>query len=205
MGQTDGGEQCSVPGCHQHHPGGRERPYYRDFGTGRSRGTLTVQLAGNILRGGLVEVAVSGRPCATWSRATAAVPRAAGKVRAIQVGGPLGTYLPESQWDVTLNYGALAEHRTACSDMVVLWCLTTPLTWPGRLALPWSFAPLSPAGSARPAVSGRFRGVEVIDHGSLPITDRDFNLRVCSMTLCDTLDRMAHSVRYGRVDALPRS
>ena len=82
--------------------------HYRDFGTGRSRGTLTVQLAGNILRGGLVELpfgdtlrdlvegygggTASGRP-----------------VRAIQVGGPLGTYLPESEWDVALDYEALAE------------------------------------------------------------------------------------------------
>jgi len=70
--------------------------YYRDFGMGRSRGTLPVQLAGNIKRPGLVELSfgltlrellydfgggsASGRP-----------------IRAVQVGGPLGAYLPESQ------------------------------------------------------------------------------------------------------------
>src|SRR5690606_31992519 len=72
--------------------------HYRDFGMGRSRGTLPFQLAGNIKHGGLVEKAfgltlrellhdfgggsASGRP-----------------IRAVQVGGPLGAYLPESQFD----------------------------------------------------------------------------------------------------------
>ncbi|HEY9131650.1 MAG TPA: formate dehydrogenase, partial [Dyella sp.] len=79
--------------------------YYRDFGMGRSRGTLPIQLAGNIKRPGLVERAfgltlreliedygggtASGRP-----------------VRAIQVGGPLGAYIPASQLDVQIDYEA---------------------------------------------------------------------------------------------------
>ena len=74
---------------------------------GRSRGTLPFQLAGNIKRRGLVEKAfgvtlrellydygggsLSGRP-----------------MRAVQVGGPLGTYLPESQWDTIVDYEAFA-------------------------------------------------------------------------------------------------
>ena len=73
----------------------RGAAFYRDFGMGRSRGTLPFQLAGNIKHGGLVELAfgvtlrellydygggtASGRP-----------------IKAVQVGGPLGTYLPES-------------------------------------------------------------------------------------------------------------
>lgn len=81
--------------------------YYRDFGMGRSRGTLPVQLAGNIKRPGLVELSfgltlrellydfgggsASGRP-----------------IRAVQVGGPLGAYLPESQFDTPLDYEAFA-------------------------------------------------------------------------------------------------
>ena len=74
---------------------------------GRSRGTLPFQLAGNIKHGGLVEKAfgltlrellydfgggsASGRP-----------------IRAVQVGGPLGAYLPESQFDTPLDYEAFA-------------------------------------------------------------------------------------------------
>src|SRR5690606_14715973 len=85
----------------------RGAAYYRDYGMGRSHGTLPFQLAGNLKRGGLVEAAfgvtlrellydygggsASGRP-----------------LRAVQVGGPLGASLPESQWDVPLDYEAYA-------------------------------------------------------------------------------------------------
>ena len=81
--------------------------YYQHFGMGRSRGTLPMQLAGNIKHGGLVEIAfgmtlrelmydfgggtLSGRP-----------------IRAVQVGGPLGAYLPESQFNTPLDYEAFA-------------------------------------------------------------------------------------------------
>ena len=82
--------------------------FYRDYGVGRSHGTLPFQLAGNIRRGGLVEKAfgltlgdllydygggsASGRP-----------------IRAVQVGGPLGAYVPESRFDVPLDYDAYAR------------------------------------------------------------------------------------------------
>jgi formate dehydrogenase iron-sulfur subunit len=85
----------------------RGAEYYRDFGMGRSRGTLPLQLAGNIKHGGLVEKAfgltlrellydygggsATGRP-----------------IRAVQVGGPLGAYLPESQFDTPIDYEAFA-------------------------------------------------------------------------------------------------
>jgi len=85
--------------------------YYRDFGMGRSRGTLPLQLAGNIKHAGLVELAfgmtlrellydfgggsASGRP-----------------IKAVQVGGPLGAYLPESQFDTPLDYEAFATNWT---------------------------------------------------------------------------------------------
>ena len=85
----------------------RGAAFYRDFGMGKSRGTIPLQLAGNVKRGGLVERAfgltvnqlvydygggsATGRP-----------------VRAVQIGGPLGAYLPESQFDTPLEYEALA-------------------------------------------------------------------------------------------------
>src|SRR5262249_44250107 len=81
--------------------------FYADYGMGRSRGTLPFQLAGNIKHGGLVEKAfgltlrellydfgggtATGRP-----------------IRAVQVGGPLGAYLPESLFDTPLDYEAFA-------------------------------------------------------------------------------------------------
>ena len=88
----------------------RGAAFYRDFGVGKSRGTIPLQLAGNVKRGGLVERAfgltvnelvydygggtATGRP-----------------VRAVQIGGPLGAYLPESQFDTPLDYEALAARN----------------------------------------------------------------------------------------------
>ncbi|MBQ1764638.1 MAG: formate dehydrogenase, partial [Aquincola sp.] len=85
----------------------RGADFYKHYGMGRSRGTLPFQLAGNLQHGGLVEKAfgltlrellftfgggsASGRP-----------------IKAVQVGGPLGAYLPESQWDLPLDYEAYA-------------------------------------------------------------------------------------------------
>ena len=85
--------------------------YYRDFGMGRSRGTLPLQLAGNLKHTGLVEIAfgltlrellydfgggsASGRP-----------------IKAVQVGGPLGAFVPESQFDTPLDYEAFAANWT---------------------------------------------------------------------------------------------
>ena len=84
----------------------------RDFGMGRSRGTMPIQLAGNIKHGGLFETAfgitlgelvddigggtVSGRP-----------------VRAVQVGGPLGAYFPRALFDTPFDYEAFAAARRA--------------------------------------------------------------------------------------------
>src|SRR5204863_6959514 len=85
----------------------RGAAFYKNYGMGRSRGTLPFQLAGNIAHGGLVEKAfgvtlrellydfgggtASGRP-----------------IKAVQVGGPLGTYVPAAKWDVPLDYEAYA-------------------------------------------------------------------------------------------------
>jgi len=82
--------------------------FYRDFGAGRSHGTQPFQLAGNIRRGGLVELAfgvsfhdliyrfgggtASGRP-----------------LKAVQVGGPLGAYLPADRLDLSADYESVAE------------------------------------------------------------------------------------------------
>jgi formate dehydrogenase iron-sulfur subunit len=86
----------------------RSADFYKNYGMGRSRGTLPIQLAGNVKRPGLIERAfgitlneliydygggtASGRP-----------------VRAVQVGGPLGAYFPESMFDLPIDYEAFAE------------------------------------------------------------------------------------------------
>ena len=159
--------------------------YYRDFGTGRSRGTLTVQLAGNIRRGGLVEVpfgatlrelvegygggTASGRP-----------------IRAIQVGGPLGAYLTESQLDVTLNYGALAEAGGMLGHGgVVVFDDTVDMAQQARFAM--EFCAVESCGKCTPCRVGSVRGVEVIDR-VIANEEREFNLKVLD-DLCHTMDK----------------
>jgi formate dehydrogenase iron-sulfur subunit len=139
----------------------RGAAFYRDFGTGRSRGTLPIQLAGNIKRGGLVERAfgvtlrellyeygggsASGRP-----------------IKAVQVGGPLGAYVPESQWDLPLDYEAYAAvGATVGHGGLVVHDDTADLSVMARYAM--EFCALESCGKCTPCRIGSIRGVEVID------------------------------------------
>jgi formate dehydrogenase iron-sulfur subunit len=157
--------------------------HYRDFGTGRSRGTLTVQLAGNIRRGGLVEVpfGVTLRELVEgYGGGTAS-----GKpMRALQVGGPLGTYLPEAQWDVPLDYEALAEVGGMLGHGgVVVFDDTVDMAQQARFAM--EFCAVESCGKCTPCRVGSVRGVEVIDR-VIASQDREFNLGVLD-DLCDTM------------------
>jgi len=139
----------------------RGAEFYRDFGVGRSRGTLPMQLAGNIKQGGLVEKAfgvtlrellydygggsASGRP-----------------IKAVQVGGPLGAYLPESQWDLPLDYEAYAAvGGTVGHGGIVVHDDTADLSKLARYAM--EFCAIESCGKCTPCRIGSTRGVEVID------------------------------------------
>ena len=139
----------------------RGAEFYRDFGVGRSRGTLPMQLAGNIKYGGLVEKAfgvtlrellydygggsASGRP-----------------IKAVQVGGPLGAYLPETQWDLPLDYEAYAAvGGTVGHGGIVVHDDTADLSKLARYAM--EFCAIESCGKCTPCRIGSIRGVEVID------------------------------------------
>jgi formate dehydrogenase iron-sulfur subunit len=85
----------------------RGAQFYRDYGMGRSQGTLPFQLTGNIARGGLIEKAF-GITLRELMFDFGGGSRSGRPIRTAQVGGPLGTYLPESQWDIPLDYEAYA-------------------------------------------------------------------------------------------------
>jgi formate dehydrogenase iron-sulfur subunit len=136
--------------------------YYRDFGMGRSRGTLPIQLAGNIKRPGLIEKAfgitlrellydygggsVSGRP-----------------IRAVQVGGPLGSFMPESQFDTPLDYEAFAAIWAVLGHGgVVVFDDTVDMAQMARYAL--EFCAEESCGKCTPCRIGSTRGVEVMDN-----------------------------------------
>ena len=135
--------------------------FYRDFGMGRSRGTLPIQLAGNLKYPGLVEKAfgvtlreilydfgggsASGRP-----------------IRAVQVGGPLGAYLPESQFDTPLDYEAFAAIWAVLGHGgVVAFDDTIDMSKMARYGM--EFCAEESCGKCTPCRIGSTRGVEVID------------------------------------------
>jgi formate dehydrogenase iron-sulfur subunit len=134
---------------------------YADLGTGRSRGTAVIQLAGNIKNGGLVETpygitlreaifdygggTFSGRP-----------------VRAVQVGGPLGAYFPESLLDTPIDYEAVAAAGGMLGHGgIVVFDDSVDMARQARFAM--EFCAIESCGKCTPCRIGSTRGVEVID------------------------------------------
>ena len=141
---------------------------------GRSRGTLTNQLGGNIRRGGLIEKAfgVTVREILYDYGGGSATGR---PIRTVQIGGPLGAYLPESQFDTPLDYEAFTG--------IVAFDDTVDMSEMARYAM--EFCALESCGKCTPCRIGSTRGVVVIDRITQSV-DREANL-VLLADLCDTL------------------
>ncbi len=135
--------------------------FYQDFGMGRSRGTMPIQLTGNARHGGLFETAfgvtlgelvddigggtASGRP-----------------VRAVQVGGPLGAYFPRALFDTPFDYEAFtARDGLIGHGGVVVFDDTVDMQRQARFAL--EFCAHESCGKCTPCRIGSVRGTEVID------------------------------------------
>lgn len=156
---------------------------YADYGMGRSRGTLPLQLAGNVKHGGLVELAfgISLRELMEDFGAGTFTGR---PLRAVQVGGPLGAYLPESQWDTPLDYEAFAEVGAVLGHGgVVMFDDSVDMAEQARFSM--EFCTLESCGKCTPCRIGSVRGVEVIDRIRAN-QDRDANLELLS-ELCETM------------------
>ena len=135
--------------------------FYRDFGMGRSRGTMPFQLTGNVKRGGLVEKAfgltlrqaiedfgggtASGRP-----------------LRAVQVGGPLGAYFPAALLGTPLDYEAFAAAKGMLGHGgIIVFDDSVDLARQARFAM--EFCAIESCGKCTPCRIGSTRGVEVVD------------------------------------------
>ncbi len=135
--------------------------FYKNYGVGRSRGTLAFQIAGNIKQGGLVEKAfgvTSRQLIDDWGGGTAT----GRPVRAVQVGGPLGAYLPQSKLDVPMDY----EEFVKVDAMVghgglVVFDDSVDMAKQARFAM--EFCAIESCGKCTPCRIGAQRGVEVID------------------------------------------
>jgi len=139
----------------------RGAQFYRDFGMGRSHGTLPFQLAGNIRHGGLVEKAF-GLTLRELLYGFGGGTRSGRPIKAVQVGGPLGAYVPESQWDVPLDYEAYAAMGAVVGHGgIVVHDDTADMAALARYA--FEFCTLESCGKCTPCRIGSTRGVEVVD------------------------------------------
>ena len=134
---------------------------YRDYGQGDSRGTMAFQLAGNVMRGGLVEKAfgvslreliedfgggtLTGKP-----------------IRAVQVGGPLGAYLPESLFNLPMDYEAFAEKGAGIGHGgIVIFDDSVDMARQAHYA--FDFCAVESCGKCTPCRIGAVRGAEVME------------------------------------------
>ena len=160
---------------------GAER--YRNFGMGKSRCTLTIQLAGNIKSCALVETAfgLTPRP-ATYALGGGT---ASGRpFRAVQVGGPLGAYFPESLLDTPLDYEAFTAQKGLLGHGgIVVFDDTVDLARQARFSM--EFCAVESCGKCTPCRIGSTRGVEVIDR-IIANEDRMQNLELLD-DLCELM------------------
>jgi len=134
---------------------------YADYGMGRSRGTQPFQLAGNVRRGGLIELAfgVTIRELVQDFGGGASSGR---PVRAVQVGGPLGAYFPESLLDTPLDYEAmLAAKGMLGHGGLVVFDDTVDMARQARFA--FEFCAKESCGKCTPCRIGSIRGAETVD------------------------------------------
>jgi formate dehydrogenase iron-sulfur subunit len=161
----------------------RGAEHYRNFGVGRSLGTIPLQLAGNLKHGGLVERAfgvtlreilydygggsASGRP-----------------IRAVQIGGPLGAYVPAAQFDVPLDYESLAAIGALLGHGgIVAFDDSVDMARMARYA--FEFCAIESCGKCTPCRIGSTRGATVIDN-LLAGTAPEANRRLLD-ELCETM------------------
>ncbi|MGB3764615.1 MAG: NADH-ubiquinone oxidoreductase-F iron-sulfur binding region domain-containing protein [Ornithinimicrobium sp.] len=158
---------------------------YAGLGTGRSRGTQVCQLAGNIARGGIVEIDF-GISIRELVEGYGGGTRSGRPIRAAQLGGPLGAYLHPSQFDIAMDYEALAGIEAMVGHGgIVLFDDTVDMSGMARFAM--EFCAAESCGKCTPCRVGSVRGVETIDRIRAG-QDRDKNL-VLLQDLCTTMTK----------------
>lgn len=157
--------------------------FYKNYGMGRSRGTLPIQLTGNIKRGGLVEKAF-GVTLRELLYDFGGGTRSGRPICAVQVGGPLGAYIPESQFDLPLDYEAFAARQAMVGHGgIVVFDDTVDMAAQARYAM--EFCAIESCGKCTPCRIGAVRGVEVIDR--LLAGDRPAEHEALLRDLCQTM------------------
>ena len=155
--------------------------HYAGFGLGRSKGTMPVQIAGNVARGGLFETAF-GMPLGELVNDIAGGTASGRPVKAVQVGGPLGAYFAPAKFDTPFAYeefdgqGGLIGHAG-----VVVFDDTADMLGMARFAM--EFCAVESCGKCTPCRIGAVRGVETVDR----IVQGDTGAVPLLVDLCETM------------------
>ncbi|MFD1985300.1 formate dehydrogenase beta subunit [Mesorhizobium newzealandense] len=157
--------------------------FYKDFGMGRSRGTIPIQIAGNVKYGGLFEAAFGmtlGEIVDEIGGGTAT----GRPVKAVQVGGPLGAYFPRALFDTPFDYEAFAAKDGLIGHAgIVVFDDTADMLKQARFAM--EFCAIESCGKCTPCRIGSTRGVETIDKITAGI-EPEKNLALVT-DLCNTM------------------
>ena len=159
----------------------RGAAHYAGFGLGRSKGTMPVQIAGNVKRGGLFETAF-GMPLGELVNDIAGGTATGRPVKAVQVGGPIGAYMHPDQFDTPFAYeefdgqGGLVGHAG-----VVVFDDRVDMLQMARFAM--EFCAVESCGKCTPCRIGAVRGVETIDR----IREGDTAAAGLLEDLCETM------------------
>ena len=139
----------------------RGAAFYKDFGLGRSRGTIPLQIAGNVKHGGLYEIAF-GLTLGEIVDGIAGGSASGRPVKAVQVGGPLGAYFPRALFDTPFGYEEFAGKEGLIGHAgLTIFDDSTDMLKQARFAM--EFCAIESCGKCTPCRIGAVRGVETVD------------------------------------------
>ena len=156
---------------------------YAKYGVGRSLGSQPFQLAGNIRHGGLVELAF-GATLRELVEGFGGGTRSGRPIRAVQVGGPLGAYFPESLLDTPLDYEFMAAAKGMLGHGgIVVFDDSVDMARQARFA--FAFCAKESCGKCTPCRIGSTRGAETVDK-IIAGRDREKNVELLR-DLCEVM------------------
>ena len=177
--------------------------FYKDFGMGRSRGTIPIQIAGNVKRAGLYEVGF-GLTLGEIVNDIGGGTRTGRPVKAVQVGGPLGAYFPTSLFDTPFDYEAFAARDGLIGHAgITVFDDTADMMAQARFA--FEFCAVESCGKCTPCRIGSVRGVETIDkiaNGVEPEKNLELTADLCSTMKLGSLCALGGFTPYPVMSAI---
>ena len=134
---------------------------YAAIGFGRSRGTMPIQIAGNVAHGGLFEAGF-GITLGELVNEVGGGTASGRPVKAVQVGGPLGAYHPPSEFGLPFDYEAFGE-ADGLIGHAGLTVFDDSADMGAQARFAFAFCAAESCGKCTPCRIGAVRGVELVD------------------------------------------